>query len=149
MSTRLGSVWRTERHIPSDPPEPAELAATAEEAHRVMADEVPDEVRSGVERGIAVAGTPTSLAAIAQELAPYEPERVHGYRLTLGESEELLSRLPALRFGDRRQVTGLHPDRAPTIVAGVVILVEAMRLFDLEWIETGEADILHGAAIRA
>lgn len=149
VSTRLGSVRQTERHIPSDPPEPAELAATAEEAHRVMADDVPGEIRSRVERGIAVAGTPTSLAAIAQGLDPYEPERVHGYRLTLGESEQILARLAAIPEAQRREVTGLHPDRAPTIVAGVVILVEAMRLFGLEWIETSEADILHGAAIAA
>lgn len=147
VSTRLGSVRQTERHIPSDPPEPAELAATAEEAHRVMAGEVPNDVRSRVERGIAVAGTPTSLAAIAQELDPYEPERVHGYRLTLGESEQILARLAAIPAAERREVTGLHPDRAPTIVAGVVILVEAMRLFGLDWIETSEADILHGVAM--
>jgi exopolyphosphatase/guanosine-5'-triphosphate,3'-diphosphate pyrophosphatase len=44
-------------------------------------------------------------------------------------------------------VTGLHPDRAPTIVAGAVILLESMREFDLDEIEVSEADILHGAAL--
>ena len=44
---------------------------------------------------------------------------------------------------------GLHPDRAPTIVAGVVILIEAMRAFGLEAMETSEADILHGAALSS
>ena len=42
---------------------------------------------------------------------------------------------------------GMHPDRAPTIVAGVVILVEAMRAFGLEKIAVSEHDILYGAAI--
>ena len=46
-------------------------------------------------------------------------------------------------------MTGLHPDRAPTIVGGAMILAEAMRAFDFDWIETSEADILHGAALDA
>ncbi|MEJ7715078.1 MAG: hypothetical protein WKF40_04965 [Thermoleophilaceae bacterium] len=50
---------------------------------------------------------------------------------------------------ERREVAGLHPDRAPTIVAGAAILVESMRLFELDEVETSEADILHGAALDA
>ncbi len=51
---------------------------------------------------------------------------------------------------DRRAaVTGLHADRAPTIVAGVAILVEALRLFGVDEIEVSEADILDGAALSA
>jgi exopolyphosphatase/guanosine-5'-triphosphate,3'-diphosphate pyrophosphatase len=46
-------------------------------------------------------------------------------------------------------VPGLHPDRAPTIVAGATILVESMKLFGLESVEVSEADILHGAALDA
>jgi exopolyphosphatase/guanosine-5'-triphosphate,3'-diphosphate pyrophosphatase len=46
-------------------------------------------------------------------------------------------------------VTGLHPDRAPTIVAGVTILVESIRSFGLDEIEVSEADILQGAAMAA
>jgi exopolyphosphatase/guanosine-5'-triphosphate,3'-diphosphate pyrophosphatase len=44
-------------------------------------------------------------------------------------------------------VTGLHPDRAPTIVAGAAILVESMLLFGVDSVEVSEADILHGAAL--
>ena len=47
----------------------------------------------------------------------------------------------------RRRVKGLHPDRAPTIVAGVVILLEALRAFDLDEVEVSEHDILWGAAL--
>ena len=46
-------------------------------------------------------------------------------------------------------MTGLHPDRAPTIVAGAAILVEAIRLFGVDRTEVSEADILHGAALDA
>jgi exopolyphosphatase/guanosine-5'-triphosphate,3'-diphosphate pyrophosphatase len=52
-------------------------------------------------------------------------------------------------LAERREVTGLHPDRAPTLVAGVVILVEVMRAFGLESVEVSEHDILHGAALAA
>ena len=48
----------------------------------------------------------------------------------------------------RRRVPGLHPDRAPTIVAGVVILIQLMRAFDLAEIEVSEHDILYGAALE-
>ena len=61
--------------------------------------------------------------------------------------EPPLALLAELPENERRQVTGLHPDRAPTIVAGVVILIEAMRAFGFETMETSEADILHGAAL--
>ena len=49
----------------------------------------------------------------------------------------------------RRSVVGLHPDRAPTIVAGMILLSEAMRAFDLDEVEVSEHDILHGGALLA
>jgi exopolyphosphatase/guanosine-5'-triphosphate,3'-diphosphate pyrophosphatase len=147
VSTRLGSVRQTERHLAGDPPGHDELEALAREANRIGAEAVPQSVRAEVSTGIAVAGTPTSLAAIDQELDPYDPARVHGYRLGLATCERILAMLALLPVGQRREVTGLHPDRAPTIVAGVAILVEAMRLFGLEQIEVSETDILDGAAL--
>ena len=83
---------------------------------------VPAEVRRSAADGIAVAGTPTSFAAIDQQLEPYDRERVDGYRLSLEACERILAELAALPLDERREVTGLHPDRAPTIVAGGVIL---------------------------
>jgi exopolyphosphatase/guanosine-5'-triphosphate,3'-diphosphate pyrophosphatase len=61
----------------------------------------------------------------------------------------MLSQLASVPLAERIEVTGLHPDRAPTIVAGVVILIEAMRAFDLERIAASEHDILYGTAIAA
>jgi exopolyphosphatase / guanosine-5'-triphosphate,3'-diphosphate pyrophosphatase len=149
VSTRLGSVRHTERHLEADPPKPEELAALAEDAGRIVAAEVPGEWRERVRAGIAVAGTATSLAAIDQRLDPYDPERVHGYELTIGACERMLAMLAALPLEKRREVVGLHPDRAPTIVAGAAILVESVRAFGLEAVETSESDILHGAALDA
>jgi exopolyphosphatase / guanosine-5'-triphosphate,3'-diphosphate pyrophosphatase len=149
VSTRMGSVRHTERHLHSDPPTADELAALAGDARSIVEADVPAEVRSRVDAGIAVAGTATSLAAIDQELDPYDPERVHGYRLDGASCKRLVARLAGLTVAERREVTGLHPDRAPTIVAGAAILLESMRAFGLEEIEISENDILHGAALVA
>lgn len=149
VSTRMGSVRHTERHLHGDPPTAAELATLAEDARTIVEADVPATVRERVTEGIAVAGTATSLAAIDQELDPYDPERVHGYRLALASCERLLARLAQLTVAQRREVTGLHPDRAPTIVAGAAILLESMRAFGLDEIEVSEHDILHGAALSA
>ena len=112
------------------------------------ADGVPADVRATVAAAVGVAGTATSCAAIAQELDPYDPNRVEGYVLELGDLELLLARLASMPLAERRKVIGLHPDRAPTIVAGVAILLEALRTFDLDRVEVSERDILWGAAIE-
>ena len=140
---------QTERHITTDPPAPAELASVADEVRDVLAAALPDDVRRGVAAAVAVAGTATSVAAIDQELEPYDPERVHGHVVSLARLEELLARLAAMTEDRRREVAGLHPDRAPTIVAGVIGLVEALRAFGLDEVEVSEHDILRGAALDA
>src|SRR5215208_2453908 len=91
----------------------------------------------------------SDLAGIDQELDPYDPERVHGYRLSRASCERLVARLAELPLAERRELAGLHPDRAPTIVAGAGILLESMRVFDLDEIEVSENDILHGAALAS
>jgi exopolyphosphatase/guanosine-5'-triphosphate,3'-diphosphate pyrophosphatase len=149
VSTRMGSVRFTERHLHGDPPRGDELAALADDARGVVENDVPGQVRARVEEGIAVAGTATTLAAVDLELDPYDPDRVHGHRLNLGACERIVAQLAALTVDARRRITGLHPDRAPTIVAGCVILLESMRVFELDEIEVSEADILHGAALAA
>jgi exopolyphosphatase / guanosine-5'-triphosphate,3'-diphosphate pyrophosphatase len=149
VSTQAGVVRHTERHIDSDPPQPSELQALAADVRGIFTAELPEEVRGAVSHAIAVAGTATQLAAIDLELDPYDPERVHGHVLALGRIEELLARLAQMPLEQRRGVTGLHPDRAPTIVAGCVLLTEALRAFGLEAVEVSEHDILRGVALAA
>ena len=148
-STRMGSVRHTERHPHSDPPTSAELAALADDVDHVIAGDIPPDTRAEVDRAIAVAGTATSLAGIDLRLDPYDPRRVHGHRLTRDACEQLRDMVASLPLAKRRQVTGLHPDRAPTIVAGATILVRSLHAFGLEEVEVSEADILHGAALDA
>jgi exopolyphosphatase/guanosine-5'-triphosphate,3'-diphosphate pyrophosphatase len=147
VSTQAGVVRQTERFLRGDPPAPEELRALAAEAAEIFTAAAPADVRAGVEAGIAVAGTATSAASILQELDPYDPERVHGFRLRRAQCDMLLARLAAMTEAQRREVTGLHPDRAPAIVAGLVLLIEAMRAFELDEVEVSEHDILRGAAL--
>ncbi len=148
VSTPAGVVRMSERHIHTDPPADDELQALAEDTRAVFLSQLPPDERTPVTRGIAVAGTATSAAAIELELEPYDPERVHGHCLMLATVELLLARLAAMTEAERRQVPGLHPDRAPTIVAGMILLLEAMKAMELEQVEVSEHDILHGGALR-
>jgi exopolyphosphatase / guanosine-5'-triphosphate,3'-diphosphate pyrophosphatase len=144
-SLQAGVVRHTERHLSSDPPTPVELEALAADLRGLIEAAVAEAPRAAA--GIAVAGTPTSLAAIELELVPYDPKWVHGHLLELPSIQRMLSRLAAAPLARRSEIPGLHADRAPTIVAGVVTLVEVMRAFDLERITVSEHDILYGAAI--
>lgn len=147
VSNQAGVVRQTERHIAHDPPERAELDALGADVRAIFTAAVPEARRRAVGQAIAVAGTATSLAAIAQSLDPYDAARVHGFELTRAECERMLDELAAIPLEARRQVKGLHPDRAPTIVAGVVILLEVLELFGLDKVEVSEHDILRGAAL--
>ncbi len=138
---------QTERHIHEDPPSEAELDELREDVERILRDGVPEERRRDVTHAIAVAGTATSLAAIAQQLDPYDPDKVHGYVLSRPECEEILARLAAVPLAERRETPGLQPGRAPTIVAGVEILLVVLDLFGLDGVEVSEHDILRGAAL--
>ena len=147
VSTQAGVVRQTERHIDTDPPTEDQQRELSDDVRGILAAAVPVAHREGVAHAIAVAGTATSLAAIAQELDPYDPARVHGYVIGLGECQRILARLAAIPLEQRRQVAGLHPDRAPTIIAGVLIFEQVMGLFGIERVEISEHDILRGAAL--
>ena len=147
VSTQAGVVRQADRHITQDPPTDTELEATAQDVRSIINQAVPERWRQGVGRAIAVAGTPTALAAIAQELDPYDPTRVHGYQLTAAERDAVFARLKTMPLTERQQVPGLHPDRANVILPGIVILTELMNLFELDAVEVSEHDILRGAAL--
>jgi len=148
VSVQVGVLRMSERHIHTDPPAPHELQDLAADTRAIFLGGLPREQRTAVRRGIAVAGTATSAAAIDQELDPYDPERVHGYPLLLATVELLIARLADMTEAERRRVVGLHPDRAPTIVAGMILLDEAMRAFGLDQVEVSEHDILRGGTLR-
>ena len=149
VSTQIGAVRHGERHLFSDPPTEQEVAALLDDVTSIIAADVPAAMLSSIQQGVAVAGTPTVLASVEQELVPFDPWKVHGYMLTREACERILARLSSMTLAERREVKGLHPDRAPTIVAGAAIMTAAMRAFDLEAVEVSEHDLLYGLALRA
>jgi exopolyphosphatase/guanosine-5'-triphosphate,3'-diphosphate pyrophosphatase len=148
-SLQAGVVRHSERHITNDPPGTTELEALAGDVRNLIEGAIADQPGARATAGIAVAGTPTSLASIELGLEPYDPKQVHGHTLTLPSIQRQLSKLASAPLSKRAEIIGMHPDRAPNIVAGVVILVEAMRAFGLENIDVSEHDILYGCAISA
>lgn len=93
---------------------------------------------------IAVGGTATTLAAMSLQLVQYQPERVHGYFLTLPEVERLLAQLLAAGPAGRRKIIGLQPERADIILAGVTIVKIVLQTLQLQGLTVSESDILHG-----
>ena len=146
-SLDLGCVRLTERFLHSDPPTDEELAACAAAVRGLLAERVASNVRPRT--AIGVAGTITSLAALDLGLAEYDPDQVHGHVLSSESVVTLLERLAALPVAERREIPALDPGRAPVIVAGAVILREALAHFGLDCLEASERDILDGAALEA
>jgi exopolyphosphatase / guanosine-5'-triphosphate,3'-diphosphate pyrophosphatase len=149
VSMQAGVVRLGERHLHGDPPTATELEALLEDFRATLAGAVPPDVARRVQAAVAVAGTPTSAAAIDLELEPYDRSRTHGHVLSLDTLDDQLARLAAMPLEERRGVRGLHPDRAPTIVAGIAMLGECLRAFGLDRVEVSEHDILRGAALAA
>jgi exopolyphosphatase/guanosine-5'-triphosphate,3'-diphosphate pyrophosphatase len=148
VSTQAGVVRHTERHLTSDPPTPAELDALAEDVRAIYREAVPASVRAIPRDAIAVAGTATSLGAIDLDLECFSANAAHGHVVSVDACRSILERLAALPEAERRRVRGLHPDRAPTIVAGVVMVIEALQLFGLDATAVSDHDVLRGAALE-
>jgi exopolyphosphatase / guanosine-5'-triphosphate,3'-diphosphate pyrophosphatase len=144
ISLNIGCVRMSERHLASDPPtadEVAGLRAATREALPALTREA--------RVLIGVAGTVTTLATVDRGLEQEIPEEIDGHRLTAEAVERLLAELAALPLATRREVRGLMPERAPTIVAGAAILAEVLRATSLPHLTVSERDILHGAVLAA
>jgi exopolyphosphatase / guanosine-5'-triphosphate,3'-diphosphate pyrophosphatase len=136
----LGCVRLTER-FPRDPD------GCATFVRKTLAEGVPAEVAPSM--AIGVAGTITQLATLDLGLEREEPDLVHGHRLSTETVAALLERLAALPVEEIRRERGMHPDRAPVIVAGAVVVLETLRRFRLDELGVSERDIMHGAALAA
>jgi exopolyphosphatase / guanosine-5'-triphosphate,3'-diphosphate pyrophosphatase len=148
-SLDIGSARLTERFLHSDPPTEAELGAGAAAVRALLAQRVPDEIRSDTLSAIGVAGTITTLGALALGLEEYDRDRVDGSELSAPALEAQLQRLASVQLEERRRLRPLDPDRAPVIVGGAVIVREVLAFFSLDKLEISERDILDGAALAA
>lgn len=142
-SVDVGSRRITEMFLEGDPPTCDEI----ERASAWVADQLHpffSALRERPAEMVSVAGTATSLAAIELELDPYDPKRVHGYRLNGPSLLDTLDRLALMTLAERRGVTGLEPDRAEVIVAGAIILQSVLAYAGLSSTLVSEHDILYG-----
>jgi exopolyphosphatase/guanosine-5'-triphosphate,3'-diphosphate pyrophosphatase len=114
----VGSVRLTERHVTTDPPAPAELAAVRESAREAFAS-VP--AFESTFAPVGIAGTMTTLAAVSLKMETYDATRVHGHVLTVVELERVIEELGRLPLEQRSKVAGLEPKRADVILAGGLV----------------------------
>jgi exopolyphosphatase/guanosine-5'-triphosphate,3'-diphosphate pyrophosphatase len=142
-SVDVGSRRITEMFLQGDPPTQHEL----DEARAHVAAELRpffDALRAKPRAMVSLAGAATTFSAINMELARYDSERVHLSCLTGPQLSEMVLMLAALPLARRREVVGLHPERAPVIVGGGLIIESALALAGLDSTLVSEHDILYG-----
>ena len=139
-SLDLGCVRLTERFG-------TDFGAAAAHVRDVLAGSVPAEVRPRA--AIGVAGTITTIATLDLGLEEEDPDTVHGHSLSAETVATWTARLEGMSVEEIRALRGMHPDRAPVIAAGAVVVRETLAHFGLEALEVSEHDIMHGAALAA
>ncbi len=145
-SFQMGAVRLTERAAPGDPPSAADVQRMGEMAHAALSEVA--EIRStgalGGARLVAVAGTVTTLAAVAQALPAYDALRVHGSSLARRDLAALVARLAAMPAADRARLPGMEPKRADVIVAGGILVAAAMELGGFEELTVSDRGVRWG-----
>jgi exopolyphosphatase/guanosine-5'-triphosphate,3'-diphosphate pyrophosphatase len=147
LSTDIGSVRLTERHVSSDPPTMDELEAVAADAdvHLTEAARVLGAPRDATMLGLA--GTITTVAAIALELPGYDRAAIHHIRLTRETIAGVRAQLASMTSEERRSLPAIPRGREDVIVVGVVILERVLERFSLDACLVSETDILDGTAL--
>ena len=150
-SVNVGCVRITERYLHSDPPTPGEISAArqfaAQTLHEAFAGVPVDKARSWV----GVAGTVTTLSAVAQRLSGYDPERTHLSRLSLEQVRGTAENLLASTHQQRAANPVIHPGRVDVIAGGaliVAVLAEELHArAGIAELVVSEHDILDGIAL--
>ncbi len=146
LSVDVGCVRLTERHLAGDPPAPREVQAARDDVERALA-----RVRAvvPVERArtaVGLAGSVTTVAALALGLPGYDAERIHLSRVTADDVRAVSDRLLAMTRAQRRALPAMHPGRVDVIGAGALVLRTAVDALGLSEVLVSEADILDGIA---
>ncbi|MFD1152358.1 Ppx/GppA phosphatase family protein [Saccharothrix hoggarensis] len=148
-SVDIGCVRLTERCLRSDPPTEAEV----EDAVRVTRD-VLAEAFAAVPTGrattwIGVAGTVTTLVALARDMPRYDPQEIHLARLTTDQIRETTAKLLTMSHDERAALGPMHPGRVDVICGGALIvrtLAEHLESQGITELVASEHDILDGIA---
>jgi exopolyphosphatase / guanosine-5'-triphosphate,3'-diphosphate pyrophosphatase len=145
LSTQMGCVRMTERHLKADPPSAAELEACFADVRRELTKvrAVMDVSRARTVVGLA--GTVTALSAMQLGLTRYDASKTHHSRITRSQVEALFNRLSVATVAERRNLLA-EPARAEVIVGGAAVLLTTMRDLSLDELLVSERDILDGLA---
>jgi exopolyphosphatase/guanosine-5'-triphosphate,3'-diphosphate pyrophosphatase len=147
-SVDVGSVRITERVAPADPPTAEDVAAMRRVAAEGL-ERAEGRVPQGRARSlIGVAGTTTTVQAVALRLERYDPEAIHGTSLSRAEAEGVLDALARMTVAERRALPVMAPGREDVIVAGATILVEILRRWRAAECLVSERDLLDGLALE-
>ncbi|MEX2134616.1 MAG: exopolyphosphatase, partial [Acidimicrobiia bacterium] len=141
VSVDIGSVRLTERILTDRPASQQQVNDAAAHVRELFAGVALNSLRS-----IGIAGTWTSLGAIALELPGYDSERVHGFKMGLSDLGRLVDMLARMSVEETASIPALDPKRAPVILSGAVIAREVLRHLDLDEITVSERDTLDGVA---
>ena len=146
-SVNIGCVRMTERHFRNDPPSQSEIDAAIADidaAIELAGETVP---LGEAKTLVGLAGSVTTVAAIALELTEYDPERIHGARLSADTIGAVSDRLLGLSRDERAQIHVMHPGRVDVINAGALVLRRIVHLTGLPDVLVSEHDILDGIAL--
>jgi exopolyphosphatase / guanosine-5'-triphosphate,3'-diphosphate pyrophosphatase len=147
VSLDIGCVRLNERHLHGDPPHPAEVAALRADVggHLAGMGEVLDP--AAAERVVGVAGTVTTVTAIAFGLDAYDPRRIHHQTLNAAEIGAVAEKLAAMTVAERAAMPVMAKGREDVIAAGALLLDELVRSFRLPAVTASETDILDGVLL--
>jgi exopolyphosphatase/guanosine-5'-triphosphate,3'-diphosphate pyrophosphatase len=146
-SVDIGCVRLTERHLHDDPPTAAQVAAAEADIRAAVAlarEVVP------VERArtlIGLAGSVTTVTALALGLTAYDSERIHHARVTYDEVARVTGMLLRATRAERAALPVMHPGRVDVIGAGALVLRVLMEEVGATELVASEHDILDGIAL--
>jgi exopolyphosphatase/guanosine-5'-triphosphate,3'-diphosphate pyrophosphatase len=147
VSLDIGCVRLFERHLRGDPPAAAEVAALRADvaAHLDGAAAALDP--AAADRVVGVAGTVTTVAAIALGLDAYDPRRIHRSTLAAADVAATAGKLAAMNVAERAAMPVMARGREDVIAAGALLLDELVQRFQIREVIASEADILDGALL--
>ena len=146
-SIALGVVDLTEQFLlENDPPSIEARERLTTFAKKRLSDLISDIVDEAGEVNdlIGTAGTVTTLAAMLQNMEEYDPSRINNYVIYKQDLQSLYAHLLALPLKDRIRLPGLEPGRADVIVAGAMLVLEAMEIFKVDQVSAIDAGLLEG-----
>ena len=151
-STKVGAVRLTKDFVHTDPISRNEflyLQAYIRGTLERVIDELSSHLKPGeIPRLVGTSGTIETLAGIkAREKSGTEPTRIGGYKLTIEELQEFINRIRKLSYQERLQIPGIADRRAEIILAGALILQEAMTLLNLRSLTVCERSLREGVIV--